>query len=50
MVGGLLSATGLTLIVVPVLFTLLVRDRRATGFDLNAAYAEPPHPTTEYHP
>jgi Cu/Ag efflux pump CusA len=29
-VGGLVTATALTLIVVPILFTLLIRDKRRT--------------------
>jgi HAE1 family hydrophobic/amphiphilic exporter-1 len=30
-VGGLVTATALTLFVVPILFTLLIRDRRPAG-------------------
>jgi multidrug efflux pump subunit AcrB len=43
-VGGLITATGLTLFVVPALYSLFIRDRRESAFDLNAALAEPAHP------
>jgi multidrug efflux pump subunit AcrB len=48
-VGGLVTATGLTLFVIPALYSLFIRDRRASAFDLNAALAEPaghPEPHT----
>jgi multidrug efflux pump subunit AcrB len=44
-VGGLITATGLTLFVVPSLYSLFIRDRRGEPFDLNAALTEPAHPT-----
>jgi multidrug efflux pump subunit AcrB len=40
-VGGLLTSTALTLFVVPVLYTLMVRDRPVKPFDLDKALAEP---------
>jgi multidrug efflux pump subunit AcrB len=40
-VGGLLTSTVLTLFVVPVLYTLMVRDRPVKPFDLDKALAEP---------
>ena len=45
MVGGLITATGLTLFVVPSLYSLFIRDRRGEAFDLDAALTEPAHPT-----
>jgi multidrug efflux pump subunit AcrB len=47
-VGGLITATGLTLFVVPALYSLFIRDRRADAFDLDAALEEPA-PQTERH-
>jgi len=41
-VGGLLSSTALTLFVVPILFTLLIRDRGLPGVDVDAELAEEP--------
>jgi multidrug efflux pump subunit AcrB len=47
-VGGLVTATALTLFVVPTLYTLFIRDRKGPVFDLNAALAEPASPP-EHH-
>jgi multidrug efflux pump len=46
-VGGLITATGLTLFVVPALYSLFIRDRHGPAFDLNAALAEP-DPATDH--
>jgi len=35
-VGGLLTSTFLTLVVVPILYTLLMREKREADFDLDA--------------
>lgn len=43
-VGGLITATGLTLFVVPALYSLFIRDRGGPAFDLNAVLSEPAHP------
>jgi multidrug efflux pump subunit AcrB len=40
-VGGLITATGLTLFVVPILYTLLIRDRQAPPPTLDEALAAP---------
>jgi hydrophobic/amphiphilic exporter-1 (mainly G- bacteria), HAE1 family len=40
-VGGLVTATGLTLFVVPILYTLFIRDRRAPAMSLDEALAAP---------
>ncbi len=40
-VGGLLTSTCLTLFVVPILYTLLIRERAATDRDLEAELADP---------
>jgi multidrug efflux pump subunit AcrB len=48
-VGGLVTATGLTLFVVPALYSLFIRDRRESAFDLNAALTEPPRPPEASH-
>jgi multidrug efflux pump subunit AcrB len=46
-VGGLLTSTCLTLIVVPILYTLLMRDRKEPEIDLEKELAdEPPHRRT----
>jgi HAE1 family hydrophobic/amphiphilic exporter-1 len=39
-VGGLLTSTCLTLLVVPILYTLLIRDRPETELDIEAELAE----------
>jgi multidrug efflux pump subunit AcrB len=44
-VGGLITATGLTLFVVPALYSILIRDRQGPAFNLNAALTEPEHST-----
>jgi HAE1 family hydrophobic/amphiphilic exporter-1 len=41
-VGGLLSSTALTLFVVPILFTLFMRERRKSEIDIDAELAEVP--------
>jgi multidrug efflux pump subunit AcrB len=41
-VGGLLTSTALTLFVVPILYTLLVRERRGPAPDLDELLTEPP--------
>ena len=47
-VGGLVSATALTLFVVPVLYTLMVRERPFRHFDLAKELADPEaEPTLE---
>jgi multidrug efflux pump subunit AcrB len=43
-VGGLLTSTCLTLLVVPILFTLLIKDRKEEEVDLDAELAEHPVP------
>ncbi len=43
-VGGLLTSTALTLIVVPVLYTLLIREQRGPQFDLDAELSATPTP------
>ncbi len=43
-VGGLLTSTALTLIVVPILFTLFMRDRGKSEIDLDAELADAPVP------
>jgi multidrug efflux pump subunit AcrB len=43
-VGGLLSSTFLTLIVVPILFTLLMRERNASEMDIDAELSDQPIP------
>jgi multidrug efflux pump subunit AcrB len=43
-VGGLLSSTFLTLIVVPILFTLLIRERAAPEIDVEAELRDHPAP------
>jgi multidrug efflux pump subunit AcrB len=48
-VGGLITATGLTLFVVPALYSLFIRDRRGPAFDLDAALAEPVPSDSESH-
>jgi len=40
-VGGLITATGLTLFVVPVLYSLFIRDRQGPEQTLESALAEP---------
>jgi multidrug efflux pump subunit AcrB len=40
-VGGLITATGLTLFVVPALYSLFIRDRKGDAFNLHAALTEP---------
>ena len=42
-VGGLVTATGLTLFVVPALYSLFIRDRQGPAFDLNTALTAPAH-------
>src|SRR4029077_535500 len=44
-VGGLITATGLTLFVVPALYSLFIRDRRGGAGGLGAAPAGPATPT-----
>src|SRR5206468_10277737 len=39
-VGGLLTSTALTLIVVPILFTLFMRERRKSEIDIDAELAD----------
>jgi multidrug efflux pump subunit AcrB len=47
-VGGLLTSTFLTLIIVPILYTLLIRDRTEPEIDVDAELAElPAEPATE---
>jgi HAE1 family hydrophobic/amphiphilic exporter-1 len=41
-VGGLLTSTFLTLIIVPILYTLLMRDRTEPEIDVDAELAELP--------
>jgi multidrug efflux pump subunit AcrB len=43
-VGGLLTSTVLTLFVVPILYTLLIRDRDKPEIDVDAALADEPTP------
>jgi multidrug efflux pump subunit AcrB len=43
-VGGLITATGLTLFVVPVLYSLFIRDRQGPQPTLDEALTEPFHP------
>ena len=43
-VGGLVTATGLTLIVVPILYTLFIRDRQGPPTSLDDALAAPIDP------
>ncbi|HKB03873.1 MAG TPA: efflux RND transporter permease subunit, partial [Gemmataceae bacterium] len=47
-VGGLVTATGLTLFVVPALYTLFIRDRQGPGFSLDEALAAPVVPPPEH--
>ena len=50
-VGGLISATGLTLFVVPILYSLFIRDRQGPVPSLNDALAAPIDiPTGHAHP
>src|SRR2546428_12749354 len=50
-VGGLLTSTFLTLIVVPILFTLLIRDRAGPEIDVDAELAqEVAPPAAGHHP
>ncbi|HEX3147753.1 MAG TPA: efflux RND transporter permease subunit [Gemmataceae bacterium] len=42
-VGGLITATGLTLFVVPALYSLFIRDRAGPAFNLHAALTAPHH-------
>jgi hypothetical protein len=39
-VGGLVTSTTLTLIVVPILFTLFIRERRKSEFDMDQELAD----------
>ena len=50
-VGGLVTATGLTLFVVPALYSLFISDPKPGAFDLDAALAAPVEPTphSEHH-
>ena len=43
-VGGLLTSTCLTLFVVPILYTLLIRDRGQQEVDIEAELADEPGP------
>src|SRR5947209_2070690 len=43
-VGGLLTSTFLTLIVVPILYTLLIRESRGPEIDIDAELADKPAP------
>jgi multidrug efflux pump subunit AcrB len=46
-VGGLLTSTALTLFVVPIMYTLLMRDPLAPEVDLEAILADAPQPSLE---
>jgi multidrug efflux pump subunit AcrB len=48
-VGGLLTSTFLTLIVVPILFTLLIRNRKGPKEDIEAELADQPLARPEPH-
>ena len=50
-VGGLVTATALTLFVVPALYSLFIRDLTPGAFSLDAALAAPVEPTphSEHH-
>jgi multidrug efflux pump subunit AcrB len=48
-VGGLLTSTFLTLIVVPILYTLFIRDTGKSEFDIDAELADKPLPPSVVH-
>ena len=48
-VGGLLTSTVLTLFVVPILYTLLIREGTGQGPDLEAELAAPYDPVAAVH-